>query len=92
MEPDHTRGTNALQHGSGRSRCELADLAVSPAGVGGLRDDWRPPADRRARSGATPVLVAATTAGSLSLIAALAWRSQLIEAWRNQNAKPTRQW
>ncbi len=43
-------------------------------------------------SGATPVLVAATTAGSLSLVAALVWRSQLIEAWRKQNGKPTRQW
>ena len=43
-------------------------------------------------SGATPVLVAATTAGSLSLISALVWRSQLIEAWRKEHGRPTRDW
>jgi len=43
-------------------------------------------------SGATPVLVAATTAGSLSLVSALVWRSQLIEAWRDGKGRPTRQW
>jgi hypothetical protein len=43
-------------------------------------------------SGATPVLVAATTAGSLSLVSALVWRSQLIEAWRKEHGHPTRDW
>ncbi|MDQ6725125.1 MAG: hypothetical protein M3066_02985 [Actinomycetota bacterium] len=43
-------------------------------------------------SRSTPVLVAATTAGSLSLVAALVWRSQLIEAWRKEKGMPTRQW
>ena len=43
-------------------------------------------------SGATPVLVAATTAGSLSLVCALIWRAQLIEAWRNEHGRPTRDW
>ncbi|MDQ2825376.1 MAG: hypothetical protein M3Y04_00150, partial [Actinomycetota bacterium] len=43
-------------------------------------------------SRATPVLVAATTAGSLSLVAALVWRSQLIEAWRKEKGMPTKQW
>jgi hypothetical protein len=43
-------------------------------------------------SGATAVLVAATTAGSLSLIFALVWRAQLIEAWREEKGRPTRQW
>jgi len=43
-------------------------------------------------SGATPVLIAATAAGSLSLVAALVWRSQLIEAWRKETGRPTRQW
>jgi hypothetical protein len=43
-------------------------------------------------SGATPVLVAATTSGSLSLISALVWRAQLIEAWRSEKGRPTRQW
>ena len=43
-------------------------------------------------SGATAVLVAATTAGSLSLIFALVWRGQLIEAWRKEKGRPTRQW
>jgi hypothetical protein len=40
----------------------------------------------------TPVLVVATTAGSLSLISALVWRSQLIEAWRKEHGRPTRDW
>ena len=43
-------------------------------------------------SGATPVLVAATTAGSLSLVCALIWRAQLIEAWRREHGRPTRDW
>ncbi len=43
-------------------------------------------------SGATPVLVAATTAGSLSLVCALVWRAQLIEAWRAEHGRPTRDW
>jgi len=43
-------------------------------------------------TGATPVLVAATTAGSLSLVSALVWRSQLIEAWRKEQGRPTRRW
>jgi hypothetical protein len=43
-------------------------------------------------TGVTAVLVAATTAGSLSLISALVWRAQLIEAWRKEKGRPTRQW
>ena len=43
-------------------------------------------------SGATAVLVAATAAGSLSLVSALVWRAQLIEAWREEKGRPTRQW
>ena len=43
-------------------------------------------------SGSTPVLIAATTAGSLSLISALVWRAQLIEAWRKEHGRPTRDW
>jgi hypothetical protein len=43
-------------------------------------------------SGSTPVLIAATTAGSLSLISALIWRAQLIEAWRKEHGRPTRDW
>jgi len=43
-------------------------------------------------TGSTPVLVAATTVGSLSLVAALVWRSQLIEAWRTEKGRPTRRW
>ena len=43
-------------------------------------------------SGATPVLIGATTAGSLSLISALVWRAQLIEAWRREHGRPTRDW
>ena len=43
-------------------------------------------------SGSTPVLVAATTAGSLSLVSALVWRAQLIEAWRKEHGRPTRDW
>ena len=41
---------------------------------------------------ATPVLVVATTAGSLSLVCALIWRAQLIEAWRAEHGRPTRDW
>ena len=43
-------------------------------------------------SGATPVLIAATSAGSLSLVSALIWRAQLIEAWRKEHGRPTRDW
>jgi hypothetical protein len=43
-------------------------------------------------SGATAVLVAATAAGSLSLISALVWRAQLIEAWRKEKGRPTHPW
>ena len=43
-------------------------------------------------SGSTPVLIAATRAGSLSLISALVWRAQLIEAWRKEHGRPTRDW
>ena len=43
-------------------------------------------------SGATPVLVVATTAGVLSLVCALIWRAQLIEAWRKEHGRPTRDW
>ena len=43
-------------------------------------------------SGATPILVAATTAGTLSLVSALVWRAQLIEAWRKEHGRPTRDW
>ena len=43
-------------------------------------------------SGARPVLVVATTLGSASLISALVWRAQLIEAWRSEKGRPTRQW
>ena len=43
-------------------------------------------------SGATGILVVATTAGSLSLVSALVWRSQLIEAWRKDKGRPTRRW
>ena len=43
-------------------------------------------------TGTTAILVAATTAGSLSLISALVWRAQLIEAWRREHGRPTRDW
>ncbi len=43
-------------------------------------------------SAATPVLVAATAAGTLSLVSALIWRAQLIEAWRKEHGRPTRDW
>lgn len=43
-------------------------------------------------SGATPVLVVATTAGVSSLVCALIWRAQLIEAWRKEHGRPTRDW
>lgn len=43
-------------------------------------------------TGATAILVAATIAGSLSLISALVWRAQLIEAWRKEHGRPTRDW
>lgn len=35
-----------------------------------------------------PVLIAGAGAGVLSLIAALVWRSQLIDAWRRQQRNP----
>ena len=43
-------------------------------------------------SGETPVLVVATTAGVASLVSALIWRAQLIEAWRKEHGRPTRDW
>jgi hypothetical protein len=43
-------------------------------------------------SQSTPVLVVATAAGSLSLVCALIWRAQLIEAWRKEHGRPTRDW
>jgi len=43
-------------------------------------------------SGALPVLVAATVAGVSSLVCALIWRAQLIEAWRTEHGRPTRDW
>ena len=43
-------------------------------------------------SGATAVLVAATPAGVSSLVCALIWRAQLIEAWRKEHGRPTRDW
>ncbi|HEX3623513.1 MAG TPA: hypothetical protein VHT97_14460 [Acidimicrobiales bacterium] len=43
-------------------------------------------------SGATPVLAVATALGSASLISALVWRAQLIEAWRKEHGRPTRGW
>ena len=43
-------------------------------------------------SGSTPILVVATAAGTLSLVCALIWRAQLIEAWRKEHGRPTRDW
>lgn len=43
-------------------------------------------------TGATPVLVVATTAGVSSLVCALIWRAQLIEAWRKEHGRPSRDW
>jgi uncharacterized membrane protein len=43
-------------------------------------------------SGSTPVLVVATAAGVSSLVCALIWRAQLIEAWRKEHGRPTRDW
>jgi hypothetical protein len=43
-------------------------------------------------SGSTPVVVVATAAGTLSLVSALIWRAQLIEAWRAEHGRPTRDW
>ena len=43
-------------------------------------------------TGATPVLVAATVGGVSSLVCALIWRAQLIEAWRAEHGRPTRDW
>jgi hypothetical protein len=42
--------------------------------------------------GALGVLVAATIAGVSSLVCALIWRAQLIEAWRKEHGRPTRDW
>ncbi|MEW6154653.1 MAG: hypothetical protein AB1673_11785 [Actinomycetota bacterium] len=41
-------------------------------------------------TGAAAVLVAAAGAAALSLVSALVWRSQLIEAWRKDHPKPQR--
>jgi uncharacterized membrane protein len=43
-------------------------------------------------SQSTPVLVVATAAGVSSLVCALIWRAQLIEAWRKEHGRPTRDW
>ena len=43
-------------------------------------------------SQATPVLVVATATGTASLVCALIWRAQLIEAWRKEHGRPTRDW
>ena len=43
-------------------------------------------------SSAKPVLVVATVAGVSSLVCALIWRAQLIEAWRTEHGRPTRDW
>ena len=43
-------------------------------------------------TGSTPVLVTATAAGSLSLVSALVWRSQLIDAWRREHRLRSRGW
>ncbi len=43
-------------------------------------------------TGATPILVVATVAGVSSLVCALIWRAQLIEAWRKEHGRPTRDW
>lgn len=43
-------------------------------------------------SGALGVLMAATVAGVSSLVCALIWRAQLIEAWRKEHGRPTRDW
>lgn len=43
-------------------------------------------------SSAKPVLAVATAFGSASLVSALVWRAQLIEAWRKEKGRPTRQW
>jgi hypothetical protein len=43
-------------------------------------------------SGSTPILVVATVAGVSSLVCALIWRAQLIEAWRKEHGRPTRDW
>jgi hypothetical protein len=36
--------------------------------------------------------VVATVAGVSSLVSALIWRAQLIEAWRKEHGRPTRDW
>jgi hypothetical protein len=43
-------------------------------------------------SQSTPVLVVATAIGTASLVCALIWRAQLIEAWRKEHGRPTRDW
>ena len=43
-------------------------------------------------SGTKAVLIVATTAGVSSLVCALIWRAQLIEAWRKEHGRPTRDW
>lgn len=40
----------------------------------------------------TPVIVAGTFAGALSLISALVWRGQLIDAWRREHRLKSRGW
>jgi hypothetical protein len=43
-------------------------------------------------TGSMPVLVTATSSGSMSLISALVWRSQLIDAWRREHRLQNRGW
>ncbi|HWI05514.1 MAG TPA: hypothetical protein VNT52_17035, partial [Acidimicrobiales bacterium] len=43
-------------------------------------------------TGRTPILVIAIIAGVSSLVCALIWRAQLIEAWRKEHGRPTRDW
>ena len=38
-------------------------------------------------TGSEPVLIGSGAAGSLSLISALVWRSQLIEEWRREHPR-----
>lgn len=81
-------------------------MSSPPAGAGRQARAWPPPLRASVAfgavgavllvvgfaSGAWAVLVAATTAGTLSLVSALVWRAQLIEAWRAGKGRPTRRW
>lgn len=41
-------------------------------------------------AGSDPVLIGGTSAGALSLVAALWWRSQLIASWRQRPGRSVR--